>query len=295
MSNVRFYLLFLSSISLFAQQEPEVYLMNLNTAVDSFAVSNFKNISTNKGYDSQPSFINTTTLIYAGTENDQTEIIAYDLNQETKSRLNKTTLGGEYSPQKFPLENRIAAVRLDPDGLQRLYSYVLNTNKKEESKELIPDYMVAYFTFYDNDNIVASIIIDDQLDLFKANLTTGEVLKITSNTGRSIHKVPGTNNVSYTLVNEDDIHEVYIINIMGDNESYYVCDLPFGIQDHCWLTDTQLLLGSDDKIYVYDLFGNRKWEEAADLSSENISEINRVTVSPDQKKLAIVASPKITQ
>jgi hypothetical protein len=56
-----------------------------------------------------------------------------------------------------------------------------------------------------------------------------------------------------------------------------------------------LLLGSGDTLYVYDLFGNGKWEEVADLSSENISEINRVTVSPDQKKLAIVASPKITQ
>ena len=257
MSNVHFYLLFLSSISLFAQQEPEVYLMDLHTAVDSFSVNNFKNISINKGYDSQPSFINDTQLVYAGTENGQTEIIRYDTNLETKGKVNKTTLGGEYSPQKFPSLERIA--------------------------------------FHDNNNIVASIIIDDQLDLFKANLTSGEVVKITSNTGRSIHKVPGTDNVSYTAVNKDGIHEVYIINILGDNQSYYVCDLPIGIQDHCWLTGTKLLLGSGDTLYVYDLFGNGKWEKVADLSSENISEINRVTVSPDQKKLAIVASPKIKQ
>jgi WD40 repeat protein len=295
MSNVHFYLLFLSSISLFAQQEPEVYLMDLHTAVDSFSVNNFKNISINKGYDSQPSFINDTQLVYAGTENGQTEIIRYDTNLETKGKVNKTTLGGEYSPQKFPSLERIAAVRLDPDGLQRLYGYDLNTNNSEESKELITDYKVAYFAFHDNNNIVASIIIDDQLDLFKANLTSGEVVKITSNTGRSIHKVPGTDNVSYTAVNKDGIHEVYIINILGDNQSYYVCDLPIGIQDHCWLTGTKLLLGSGDTLYVYDLFGNGKWEKVADLSSENISEINRVTVSPDQKKLAIVASPKIKQ
>ena len=220
MSNVHFYLLFLSSISLFAQQEPEVYLMDLHTAVDSFSVNNFKNISINKGYDSQPSFINDTQLVYAGTENGQTEIIRYDTNLETKGKVNKTTLGGEYSPQKFPSLERIAAVRLDPDGLQRLYGYDLNTNNSEESKELITDYKVAYFAFHDNNNIVASIIIDDQLDLFKANLTSGEVVKITSNTGRSIHKVPGTDNVSYTAVNKDGIHEVYIINILLMRKKY---------------------------------------------------------------------------
>lgn len=280
----------LLSCSLFAQQETEIYLIDLYRKADSIAVKNVSNISNNPGYDSQPSFLSNEQLIYAGTQNNQTEIMMYDLQFGNKSRVNKATTGGEYSPQKFPSLDQLAAVRLDPDGLQQLYSYKYNDSKALEEKPLITAVSVAYFAFHDNNNIVASILADDKLVLVKANLSTKKIDTITSNVGRSIHKVPGTDNVSYTSVNEDGIHEVYIIDILGDNESYYVCDLPIGIQDHCWLTDSELLLGSGSKLYTYDLFGNTKWEEIADLSSYKISEINRITVSPDKSKIALVAS-----
>ncbi len=288
-----FLVFILCSFAVQAQQETEIYFFEFYKVQDTTPIVtfNFKNISQNKGYDSQPSFISNFEIIYAGTHNSQTEILYHDTSREITEQINAPTLGGEYSPQWIPNSKEIAAVRLDPNGLQRLYSYNVTEDGSGSSKELLADYKVAYFTFYDNNNIVASVIEDDQLNLIKANLSTGVVASITTNTGRSIHKVPESKNVSYTAVNEDGIHEVYIIDILGDNQSYYVCDLPVGIQDHCWLNATELLLGSGSKLYKYDLFGNGKWEEVADLSDANISEINRITVSPDKSKIALVGSP----
>ncbi len=277
----------------FAQQETEIFLLDANIQTDTVTFKNAINISQNKGYDSQPSFLDTDKLLFAGTENKQTEIMQYNLLSGATQKVNVTTKGGEYSPQKFPTKDKIAAVRLDPDGLQRLYKYDYSLNGTGANQELIADYKVAYFTFHDDDNIVATIIQQGDLNLIKANLSTGKVEEITNNSGRSIHKVPQTENVSYTAINEDGVHEVYIINIGGDNESYYVCDLPIGIEDHCWLSSSDLLIGSGSKLYRYDLFGNAKWEEVADLSNENISEISRITLSPDRKKLALVGIPEV--
>jgi hypothetical protein len=286
--------LFLYASSLLAQEETEIYLIDLQKSEDSIFVKSVENISKKIGYDSQPSFVNNQELIYAGTTNNQTDIITYHIDSREKTTVNKKTSGGEYSPQKFPNSSRIAAVRLDTTGLQRLYSYDIINEQKATSTELLADYKVAYYAFHDDHNIVASVIINNELELIKANLETGKVENITTNSGRSIHKIPGSDSISYTAVNEDGIHEIYIINIMEDNESFYVCDLPIGIQDHCWYSVSELLIGSGSKLYSYDFFGNAKWEEIADLSSYNISEINRITVSPDKSKIALVATPLLT-
>ncbi|EDM44654.1 hypothetical protein SCB49_13820 [unidentified eubacterium SCB49] len=291
MNILQYTILLLCTTTLLAQEETEIYVIDIQSVEDTIVIKNVRNISNNIGYDSQPSFSSNEFLLYAGTENDQTEIMSFNLTTNTKTRINATTAGGEYSPQKFPNSNKIAAVRLDPDGLQRLYRYDLNKNGLAKSTALLEEYKIAYFAFHDDNNIVASVLNNNDLELIKANLTSGEVDKITTNAGRSIHKIPSSNSISYTAVNEDGVHEIFVINILEDSESFYVCDLPIGIQDHCWYSVSELLLGSGSKLYKYDFFGNAKWEEIADLTGYNISEINRITVSPDKSKIALVATP----
>ena len=75
-------------------------------------------------------------------------------------------------------------------------------------------------------------------------------------------------------------------------ESFFVAQLPIGIQDHIWLDESTLLIGSRDKLFLLDLFGNGDWKQIADLSEYQIKEITRLAISPDGTKLAIVAEPK---
>ncbi len=270
-----------------SQPNTEVYTMDLSFSDAHFKVSNFQNISQNEGYDNQPSFTPEGQLLFAKTRNAQTDIALYDFASNTTEWLYDTTEGGEYSPQFIPKSKDVAAVRLDPDGKQRLYRYSLN----EAPKELIENLQVAYYTFYDENRMLGSVLSGNNLDLVLSNLISKKTDTLLEASGRSIHNVPRSDAMSYTSVNEEGNWDVYQLD-MESLESFFVVQLPIGIQDHIWLDDTKLLIGSGNKLFLYDLFGNGEWNQVANLSENNIENITRLAVSPNGKKMALVAEPK---
>lgn len=280
--------LLLLSIPVMAQTNTEVYLFNVEREYGGLAIFNMENISKDEGYDNQPSFPDDHHVLFAGNNNGQTDIANYSISEKTKTWLHLPTIGGEYSPIKVPKSNlKVTAVRLDPDGLQRLYLYDRRTKK---SVLLIEDLQVAYYTFYDENNIVASVLSDDKLDLITSDLKTKKTDTIISNAGRSIQNIPDSKSISYTALNEEKNLDLYMLDL-SDAESFFVCQLPIGIQDHTWLNDSQILIGSGSKLFIYDTFLNSDWKEVADLSELGIKNISRLAVSPNGKKLALVAEP----
>ena len=288
MKFVSIFALFVSFI-VSAQPNTEVYVLDLERSDTTFSVSNLQNITNNEGYDNQPSFIDNNKVLYAGSENGQTEIQYYHLSTNTTRRINAPTSGGEYSPRLMPNGTQVAAVRLDTTGLQRLYAYDLSTSKNGNPEMLLSDLEVAYYDFYDEDWLVASVLSGDRLDLVIANVPNDEAGIYVENSGRSIHKVPTTKTVSYTVVNEEKNHDVYVVDVEKAGDTFFVCQLPVGVQDHAWLDATTLLLGSGSKLYSYDMFGPGAWLEVADLSEYNLKNITRLAVSPDGTKIALVA------
>lgn len=282
-------LLFFTSINIFAQLNTEVYLCDFKSEYGGLTIYNFQNISNDSGYDNQPSFASDNKVLFAGNNGSQTDIALYDISKKTKTWFNKTTKGGEYSPIQIPdSSSKVSAVRLDPDGLQRLYMYDAIS---KENVELIEGLQVAYYDFYNAETVLASVLSGDNLDLVFSNLKTKKTDTLLRNIGRSIHKVPDSKMMSYTSVNEDKNHEVYLLDI-ETKESFFVCQLPVGILDYTWLNDSQILIGSASKLYIYDTFINSDWNEVVDLSEYYIKDISRLAVSPDGTKLSLVAIPK---
>lgn len=282
-------LLFFTFVNLIAQTNTEVYLCDIKSEYGGLIVYNFQNISNDDGYDSQPSFASNSEIFYAGTNGDQTDIVSYSISDKTKTWVNKATQGGEYSPIQLPgSTSKVSAVRLDPDGLQRLYLYKKNS---KENTELIQGLQVAYYQYFNAETIVASILSDDNLDLVISNLKEKKTDTLLRNVGRSIHKVPESKSMSYTSTNEEKNQDLYLLD-METRESFFVCQLPIGIQDYAWLNASQILIGSGDKLFIYDTFLNSEWKQVADLSEYNIKDITRLAVSPDGTKLALVALPK---
>jgi hypothetical protein len=270
-----------------AQTNTEVYLVNVESAYAGLEIYNFQNISNDKGYDSQPSFSNNNEVIFAGNNNGQTDIALFNISEKTKTWCHSPTPGGEYSPRIIPNSKNISAVRLDPDGLQRLYVY---DSTSDSSVELIEDVQVAYYTYFNKNTVVASVLSDGSLDLIVSDLTNKKTDTILTNTGRSIHKIPNSSSISYTAMNEEKNQDLYLLD-MNSGESFFVCQLPIGIQDYAWLNDSQITIGSGNKLYLYDTFLNEDWKEVADLSEFKIKEISRLAVSPDKKRIALVAEP----
>lgn len=284
MKKLLFLITFSTTLFSFAQDNPEVYVMDVTPAYEGLQLLNVHNISNNKGYDNQPSFISNETLVFAGNNDGQTDISEYNLSSKLQKWINSETEGGEYSPQKFPSSNDIAAVRLDKDGLQRFYRYNSETGV---SSELIADLQVAYFAFYNDDTILSTVLNGDQMDLVMIDMATKTSDTLFHNAGRSLQRIPNTKSMSYTLVNDQGNLDLYMMK-MTSSESFFVCELPIGVQDFVWLNDTQILVGNGDNLYIYDTLGEIDWKQVASLADYGIKKITRLAVSPNGKKLALV-------
>lgn len=285
MKNPFFLLIILFNSFLYAQNNTEVYVFDISPSYGGLELLNARNISNNEGYDNQPSFISNDALVFAGNNNGQTDISEYNFRTKIKKWANSATEGSEYSPQKFPSNNNLAAVRLDKNGKQRIYKYDAKTG---DSSELIEDLEVAYFTFYDDDSMIATILSGDQMDLVMIDLKTKSIDTLLQNAGRTLQKIPATNSMAYTLINEDKNLDLYALD-MNSKDSFFICELPFEVQDYVWLNDTQVLIGIGSKLYIYDTLGEPEWNKVASLDEYGIKNITRMAISPNGKKLALVA------
>tara|TARA_R110002073_G_scaffold23229_3_gene79337 strand:- start:8435 stop:9721 length:1287 start_codon:yes stop_codon:yes gene_type:complete len=272
---------FFISFSNYSQPNTDVFLFNLNTDNGKFVLTNMKNISNNEGYDNQPSFLDNNTILYAGTRNGQTDIVKYNINYDSKIFINHTE-GGEYSPLKIPNKNEISAVRLDPDGLQRLYAYNL---KNGESIELIKELVVAYYTWYDENTIVCAAIEDNGLNLYVVNIKNGTSKKYQEKVGRSFHKIPNSNLVSY-ISKEDDIWQIKSLN-PKTGATKVIANTIEGVEDICWLNSNTIISGKEGVLYKLTLQKDNNWKPVADLSSKGISKITRIATNLESSMLLI--------
>ncbi|PTM03123.1 MAG: hypothetical protein DA407_14425 [Bacteroidetes bacterium] len=265
-----------------AQPNTEVVLFDLNAKNGTYELSNFKNISNNEGYDNQPSFLDDRYVLFASTRNGQTDIVKYHMDYDSKSWVNFSQ-GGEYSPLKIPNKNEVSAVRLDTDGKQRLYTYSLSNG---ESIELIADLVVAYYTWYDEQTIVSAIIEGDGLNLFVTNLNDGISKKYATNVGRSFHKIPNTNLVSFISKEDENNWQIKSIN-PKTGVIKVIANTMQGVEDICWVGINTILSGKENVLYKLTLQKDNNWREVANLKSNGINKITRLATNPESNKLLI--------
>lgn len=284
----RFSILFaLSTFLSFAQPNTDVFLFDLNTEKDGFKLSNFQNISNNEGYDNQPSFMDNETILYAGTRNAQTDIVKYDLKYGSKTWICFTE-GGEYSPLKIPNQNAVSAIRLDPDGKQRLYRYDL---KNSTNTVLLDTLVVGYHLWFDKNTIISSVLESGFLSLYSSDLETGQNKRITTHLGRSLHHIPNSDLISFISKNTDGTSEIKSLNPKTGVIKYIAPTLS-GVEDMCWLTDGSILMAKGDALFKLNPKNKLEWIEIVSLKSYGINNLSRLTVSPNGNKLAIVGEFK---
>jgi len=275
-------LFFLISLVAYSQSPTEIYVFDfvLNDTVQK--LENPINISNNKGYDNQPSFLTDGTgVLYTSTRENQTDVVLYNLENGTKAWLTNTP-GSEYSPTQTPKKKYFTAVRLDKDDTQRLWRYNFNRRKAEV---LIPDLTVGYHAWFDK-NLVISFILGDPSTLMVTNLKYGINYPIEKNIGRSLHRIPQTEKLSFISLEHGE-PEIYEINPVT-SEKEYLADPLEDSQDMAWTPTGILIMGRGDSLYKLVLDGDRKWVKFATLAEFNLTGITRLSISPTGDKIAIV-------
>ncbi|HNP18001.1 MAG TPA: hypothetical protein PKL31_06175 [Fulvivirga sp.] len=261
-----------------AQPNTEVYLFDLNKSGGLYSISNPYNVSAqNPGYDNQPHFAPDRSLLYTGARNGQTDVIRFDL--ATKKSTNETnTPQNEYSPTPVPNQNTFSCIY---DSIQNLVKYSPNSSREI----LIADLVVGYHSWFDDKTVVV-FALGDVFTLQSYNIETKVKQILDENIGRSLHKIPGQDRISY-ISKKSDPWTIISINPLTGSKKTLATTLE-GVEDMAWTPDGMMLMGKGNKLYQFDAM--KGWLEIADLSVFNLSGITRLAVSPDGQKIAVVVN-----
>lgn len=284
MNKIFNFLLIFPFLILQAQTNTEVYLFDLKMVNDSVILSSGINISNNPGYDNQPSFFNDTTILFSSTRANQTDIAQYDIQKGTVNWITNTLGGSEYSPLKIPNKEEVSAIRLDTNGLQRLYTYDILTGK---DMELLKDLKVGYHLWYNDHIIVSSVLVDNRMDLVVSDLKKGTHNAVEKNVGRSLHKIPNSNLVSYISKEREEWSIKSLNPITGGTEN--VVSLLPNVEDICWLNSGEILLSKENRMYKFRPKTTSNWVLVKSFEEENLQKVTRLASNKTNDKLAIVS------
>jgi hypothetical protein len=279
--------LFLSLIivNLGFAQNPEVYLGDFSYQDGSLSVSGLKNISNNPGYDNQPSFLidDGGILFSSSRENGETDIALYDITNDKKNWLTNSKGVSEYSPVQTPEKMSISTVSLSNTGQQEFWKLVAGQQKPVVLEK---DVVVGYYVWYDT-NTIFSFVLPDSIrpaTLQMHDVDSGGQTVIANHPGRSLHKIPGTDLISY--VDKTDAEHWYVKSYDPTSETFKtLTETPAGSEDMFWINGSAFVIGEGNELL--------SWSEAEGYSDpvqlfEENGTISRVAISPDGTKIAIV-------
>lgn len=241
------------------------------------------NLTRREGYDNQPSFSpDGTGLLYTSQRGNQTDIYRFDVASGVINQITRTP-ESEYSPTFIPGRNAFAVIRVETDGTQRLWQFKADGSKPSL---LLRDVKPVGYQAWLDDQRVAMFILGDPATLQLSNLNTGQAATIAKSIGRSIHRIPDTQHISF--VDKQDDEKWTIRRIDPDNRKPAVITATLkGQEDYTWMADGSILMADGAKIFRWT--AKSDWSLLHDFSAHNIKTITRMAVSPDGSLLAFVA------
>ena len=280
-----FILLFLSG-NLYGQLGSDIYLFDVTQGIDDVTIANPINITQRPGYDSQPYFYNKgKKILFTSMERtNQTNIYSYNTKSGKTKKVFNTSVS-EYSPTPIRKDKYFTCVVVEENGDQRLWKYKMNGKGRSPVFENIK--FVGYHCWIDGQRL-GLFLVGEPNTLQIANTLTGNSLYVTEKIGRAMHLMPGQNLL--TFVQKTDSSRWQIKSLNPDNLAMTdVIDTLPGSEDFCVLNDGTFLMGHGNAIFKYNPKTDIDWSKVANLSNFGItSRFNRLTVSPNNKKLAIV-------
>lgn len=268
-----------------AQDGTEVYLFDLQIIEGRPHLGVPMNISANPGYDNQPSFSpDGRFLLYSSTRGGNTDILLYDIQNYRKTWLSETP-GGEYSPQFMHDGRSVAAVRLDPDGFQRLYAYDM---KGSEPVILLPETVTGYYAQLDS--TFYSFVLGNPATFRKQKMFDSTSVIIADNPGRSIHKVPNKKLISFQLLNDQGEAGIYNYHPDSDSVSFFA-PMPENSLDMAWVDEASVISGTDSLLMHFSkALNDSSWVQVSDFSEWGLHGITRIAVAPSRDRIAVVVA-----
>lgn len=243
------------------------------------------NVTDREGYDNQPAFsLDGRSLWFTSIwEDDQADIYRIRLQSGVRQRMTFTRQS-EYSPTPMPDGSGFSVVRVEDDGTQRLWGFSMDGR---DAELLLPDIAPVGYHVWLSERLVALFVVGEPNRLVLADLESGRRDTIATNVGRSLHRVPGQNALSF-VQKDSDAWTIDVFDVRTGATRTLTATLP-GQEDFAWTPDGILLAADRDVIYSWSSDGG-DWEIFLDFSrSPAIGTISRIAVSPRGEMIAFVA------
>lgn len=282
--------------------ETRIYLIDINRDFKGYHFSAPRIISKAKGYNNQPFFTPDEKYILFASSVDtvNTEIFRYDLKKKKSKRITHTP-EQEFSPRYTADDENLSCVRVEKD---RTTQHFVSMNKKGKKSQVIQNErkLIGYYEWL-NVNEYLAFDLPEPFYLTRHHLINGKSDTLAQNIGRTFFFLRTKNKIVY-LDKSDSLHWV-IRTVAAENlrrvrkkaniENPVLTDIFEGEEDFCFMRDGSILMGHEGVLYYKkNPFNHPKatWEKMIDLKSYGIEKFTRISISPDNGQLAIVAAKK---
>ncbi|MCG8607825.1 hypothetical protein MJD09_22925 [bacterium] len=283
------FILFIHS-TLFSQAGPpdtEIFLVDLKNESGRLHVGEPRNVTNRVGYDNQPFFLPSGEgILYTSIGADgQADIYQYHLEDGKTVQITDTP-ESEYSPTPMPDGNHYSVVRVEADSSQRLWKFSLAGG---EPSLVLEDLKPVGYHAWASDQDVVLFVLGRPNSLYHADVANGKSKKVMGSIGRSLHKIPGKNSISFVHKASED--EWWIKEMaLGSKTIRPLVKTLNGSEDYAWTPEGVILMGKGSKLYKWQSERDESWVEVADFTSGGLKAITRLAVSPNGDQIAVVST-----
>ncbi|HXU26231.1 MAG TPA: hypothetical protein VN698_03295, partial [Bacteroidia bacterium] len=256
--------------------ETELFLANVEIKNNLIKVKSAEKISSHKGYNNQPCFINNDDKILFTSDiesNGKTHICSYGIKSKKTERLSITNTS-EYSAALLPNQKDFSVVMVEEDSTQRIWTFDLLKGGNKSCISQQTD-SVGYYTWLGKDTILYYKLTTPH-SLHALNIKTNQDVWLCNNPTRSFKKVSST--TFFYVIHEDAQNTIYMFDIRIKKATPFAVDNVSANQDYIWHPTLGLLKSEASKIYRYST-ETKVWSELADFSSFGLKKITRFSIS----------------
>lgn len=282
---ILFFVLCFQVIS-FAQNGTEIYLLEIQKTPDGFKTENAINISNRIGYDNQPGFHPSKSLIYFSSQkNGQTDIWSYNYKSKKLSQITNTE-DSEYSPNVTPDKKFFSCiVQRKSNGDQDLVKFLIkNPEKSEIILESQKAGKIGYHAWSPDNELITFVLGEpNTLQLFKNQSKSGNVLGKTI--GRSLHYVPSKK--AFSFVEKDgETWKIKLLDPENQTISVYADALSESEQYNAWDKNGILFGTKNEELYFFEE-KTKSWKEVILPPNLPKNKISRLAIKDQYLVLVI--------
>ncbi len=276
----------LSMLGVPASHAQDIFLFDLSREGDRYVVQNGINVTQRPGYDNQPFFkADSRSFLYTSMRTPLGDVYEYDLTTGEATQITDTPDIPEYSPMPDASDRKITVVRENTSPDQTVWR--VDRESGESEWALSSREPIGYYMFNRRGDALVWVRYAFTIHLFRAG-AEGSTFIIGHAAPSTPKLVPGAD--VFSFVHRQVNGENWIKTLDPADRSITPIAPTLGEQIYyAWTSEGVLLSADGSALHQWIPGESETWTEVADLSSSGLRGITRLRVSPDGRKIAIVA------